>query len=65
MTTTIQVSMTTRQVLKRLKEERGAASYDDVIRELVSEHTSTSHSFFGAAPKLRWTKKDRLKLHEL
>ena len=66
MATTIQVSTSTKQILDKIKEQEAAASYDEVITHLVRQHAKVPKSMFGAAPrKLKFTKKDKLILHEL
>jgi hypothetical protein len=66
MATTIQVSAGTKQLLDRLKQQEEAASYDDVIAHLISSHAKVPKSMFGAArKKMKFTKADRMKFHEL
>ncbi|MBI4016755.1 MAG: hypothetical protein HY363_03615 [Candidatus Aenigmarchaeota archaeon] len=63
--TTIQVSVSTKQVLEVLKRNEGKESYDDVIQHLLKTHTKVAESMFGAIKGLSWKKEDRSKLHEL
>ena len=65
MPTTIQVSDTTRQVLERLKEQQHAASYDQIIQQLVQKQNKVPTSMFGALKGLKWKKEDRMETHEL
>lgn len=67
MSTTIQVSGTTKQMLDSLKEKERMKTYDQVLQHLLTTHTDIPKSMFGAARgMLNWKKEeDRLKLHEL
>jgi len=65
MSTTIQVSNITKQVLEKLKEKEHASSYDQVIQLLVRKHTPLAASLFGSVKGLAWKKKDRLELNGL
>ena len=65
MTTTIQISNETKQLLEILKKQENVNTYDKIIYELAKEHTKISKSMFGNIKGLRWNKKDRLKLNEL
>ena len=66
MPTTIQISETTLQILKGLKEEEEASSYDEVIRHLAQKHTRVPKSMFGSAKGMKWNKStDRMDFHEL
>ncbi len=64
MTTTVQVSNATKQVLEALKQREKASSYDEVIRHLVETHTKIGKSMFGALRGLKWKKEDRLEFNE-
>lgn len=66
MHTTIQVSKTTKQLLETAKEEKDAASYDEVIKALLEKDMKIPKSMFGTNPSLSWSKKeDRMKFrHE-
>ena len=65
MSTTIQVSQSTRQMLEQLKIEKKAHNYDQVIQDLISKKKKIPFSMFGSAKGLKWTKKDRMKFDEL
>lgn len=65
MTTTVQISDATKQILDWLKKEENAATYDEVIYNAVTIHTNVSKSMFGTFKGKSWSKKDRLQLHEL
>jgi len=60
MVTTIQVSETTMQMLKKLKERTNSISYDVAIRQLIVERPK--ESLFGAfASKKHYTREEILK----
>jgi hypothetical protein len=66
LTTSVQVSERTLQLLNKLKREEGLRSLDQVIRELVAERGKIPKSMFGSNPKLRsFTAKDEAESHEL
>ncbi len=66
MTTSVQVSERTLQLLNKVKREEGLKSLDQVIRELVAERGKIPKSMFGSNPKLRsFTAKDEAESHEL
>jgi len=66
LTTSVQVSERTLQLLNKLKQEEGLKSLDQVIRELVAERGKIPKSMFGSNPKLRsFTVKDEAESHEL
>ena len=67
MSTTIQVSDTTKQMLEFVRKGELMKTYDALIRELLRKHTSVPQSMFGAAKSMKkWNKQeDMLKLHEL
>lgn len=61
MTTTIQVSDATKQVLDYLKKEEEADSYDQVIQELTRVKTKVPQSMFGSVKFSRpWSREDRM-----
>ncbi|HLD04117.1 MAG TPA: hypothetical protein VJG90_00200 [Candidatus Nanoarchaeia archaeon] len=65
MHTTIQVSKTTKQLLEMVKEQKEAASYDEVIKTLLKKDMKIPDSMFGVDKGLKWNKKtDRMKFHE-
>jgi hypothetical protein len=66
LTTSVQVSERTLQLLNKVKREEGLRSLDQVIRELVAERGKIPKSMFGSNPKLRsFTAKDEAESHEL
>jgi hypothetical protein len=66
LTTSVQVSERTLQLLNKVKREEGLKSLDQVIRELVAERGKIPKSMFGSNPKLRsFTAKDEAESHEL
>jgi hypothetical protein len=66
MTTTIQVSRKTRQLLDALKRRLSAKSYDEVIQKLMIEKLEIPTSMFGSNPKLSsFTEKEEEEFHEL
>ena len=66
LTTTVQVSERTLQILNKLKQEEGLKSLDQVIRELVAERNKIPKSMFGSNPRLRsFTAEDEAESHEL
>ncbi len=64
MTTTIQVSDATKQVLDGLKKKEQASSYDQIIQELVKTKTKVASSMFGSFKLNAWKKEDRMKFDE-
>ena len=66
MSTTIQTSKKTAQLLRELMKKTGAASYDEVISSLAREKLSVPKSMFGSNPKLKpFTEEDESHFHEL
>ena len=51
--TTIQVQQETLDLLRRLKAELRAATYDDVLQRLLRQRRRIPDSMFGAHPKLK------------
>jgi len=65
MSTTIQVSKKTLQLLSILKEKLSAKSYDELLRKIALEKLGTT-SMFGSNPKLSpFKKEDEAEIHEL
>ena len=62
MTTTIQVSNATKQMLESLKEKR--MTYDEVIQGLAKSKKQIPASLFGKMKGGQWKNKDRLEFHE-
>nr|MDO8100753.1 hypothetical protein [Candidatus Njordarchaeota archaeon] len=48
MTTTVQVNEETLEILRQIKERRGFASYDEVIKLLIKEAIKPGRSMYGA-----------------
>jgi hypothetical protein len=66
MTTSVQVSERTLQLLNELKLEEGLESYDQVIRQLISDRMKIPRSMFGSNRRLqRFTARDHAESHEL
>lgn len=66
MATTIQVSRKTRQLLDALKKKYSARSYDEVLRNLLTEKMGVPTSMFGSNPKLSsFREEEEAELHEL
>ncbi|HIH42721.1 TPA: hypothetical protein HA246_03685 [Candidatus Woesearchaeota archaeon] len=63
MTTTIQLEESTLQILKHVKEELHADSYNIVIAKLLEEKLATPKSMFGKFKNLKFARNDRLKFH--
>ena len=65
MPTTIQISDSTAQQLKKIKLEERANSYDQIIKKLVMERIGAPKSMFGYLKgAAKWSKKDRADFHE-
>ncbi len=65
MSTTIQTSKKTAQLLRELMKKTGAKSYDEVVASLAREKLSVPKSMFGSNPRLgHFTEKDELESHE-
>lgn len=60
MPTTIQVQRETIDLLRKLKEDRDLASYDDVIRNLITESKRIAKSEMGKYPKLKPFKREEI-----
>ncbi len=66
MTTSVQVSEKTIQLLDKLKKELGARSFDQVIRDLITERKKIPRSMFGSNTRLRpFSSKEEAESHEL
>lgn len=66
MSTTIQTSKKTAQLLKELMKKTGARSYDEVIATLAKEKLNVPKSMFGSNPKLKpFTEEEESQFHEL
>jgi hypothetical protein len=66
MSTTIQTSKKTAQLLRDLKKKTGAKSYDELISALVREKLDIPKSLFGSNPRLPpFSEEDEMKSHEL
>jgi len=63
---TVQVSKKTLQLLNTLKHETGAKSHDELIRSLITEKKGLQKSMFGSNPKLKpFTPEEEAEAHEL
>lgn len=66
MSTTIQVSDTTKQMLEMLKEKKRIKTNDKLIQYLLDDKMGVPKSMFGAAKELgKWKKEDRAEFREL
>ena len=66
MSSTVQVSKRTLQLLNMLKQEKAAKSHDEVIRSLIAEKKGFPKSMFGSNPKLRpFSPEEEAEAHEL
>ena len=65
MTTTIQVSGTTKQMLDLLKEKKRIRTHDQVIQRLLRQHMAVPVSMFGSVKGFKWKKKDRAEFNGL
>ncbi len=59
MTTTIQISDTTKQILESLKEKENVTSYDILLKNILKKHTKITKSMFGSIKGIKWKKEDR------
>ncbi|MFQ5910620.1 MAG: hypothetical protein ACE5IJ_07875 [Thermoplasmata archaeon] len=59
MTTTIRVMKETLRLLRVLKEEEGAATYDELIRHLIKSTKTLRTSQRGKYPALKPFKRER------
>ena len=59
MTTTIQISDTTKQILEHLKREENVSSYDIILENILKKHIKVPHSMFASIKGIRWKKEDR------
>lgn len=57
MSTTIQISDETKQLLSSLKNKE-RRTYDEIIKELINSKQHTPKSMFGKHKGLRWEKED-------
>ena len=56
--TTVQLHDDTKRLLKQLKEELNAPSYDKLINQLICKHEGIPESLFGKHPDLpSWNKR--------
>lgn len=63
--TTIQTSKKTAQLLRDLMKKTGAKNYDEIIASLAREKLRVPKSMFGSNPKLgHFTAADELESHE-
>lgn len=65
MSTTIQTSKKTAQLLRELMRKTGARSYDELIASLAKEKLKIPKSMFGSNPKLgSFTEEEESQFHE-
>jgi hypothetical protein len=57
--TSIQLDKTTKEILDRVKREKGAKTYAEAIRLLVSESMKLETSELGTLPKLGHFRRDK------
>lgn len=67
MTTTIQVSIATKQMLDFIKKKEHIPTYDSLLQKILHKHAEIPHSMFGVYKGMKkWKKEeDRMNLHEL
>ena len=66
MSTTIQVSRKTLQLLNMLKRKLSARSYDELLRKIAAEKLNIPVSLFGFNPKLKpFKEEEEAEFHEL
>jgi len=53
MATTIRISREVLNELEKLKKEKGAKSYEELIKNLIEESKRMKKSHFGSLPKLK------------
>ncbi len=53
MSTTVMIKDDLAKVLARMKEETGAKTYDELIRDIVKNSKRLEKSQFGTLPKLK------------
>ena len=61
MSTTVQVSETTRQKLEILKNKEKFQTIDQLISDMADKELKTPKSMFGKAKISSWKKSDRMK----
>jgi pyridoxal/pyridoxine/pyridoxamine kinase len=66
MSTTIQTSKKTAQLLRELMKKTGARNYDEIIAAMAREKLKVPKSMFGSNPKLKaFTEGEESHFHEL
>jgi len=66
MSTTIQVSKKTLQMLNELKRKLSARNYDEVLRKILMKELNLPDSMFGSNPNLSpFSERDEAEFHEL
>lgn len=58
--TTIQLDQETKKMLEKLREERGAKSYAEVIRQLAKNAKALEKSDLGSLPNLKAFRREKL-----
>ena len=64
MSTTVQVSETTRQKLEILKNKEKFQTIDQLISDMADKELKTPKSMFGKAKISSWKKSDRMKFDD-
>ncbi len=57
--TSIQIDKATKEMLDKVKKEKGAKTYSDAIRMLAKEAMKLERSELGSLPKLRSFQRDK------
>ena len=65
MATTIQIKETTKQMLDNLKSKKKSSSYDELIRNIISEKSKQNMFGFTAKKPLKFKKEDEMIFNEL
>lgn len=60
MATTIRISKEMLRELEKLKEEKMASSYEELIRKLIEEYKRLKKSHFGTLPKLEKFRREEI-----
>jgi hypothetical protein len=64
MSTTIQVSIATKQLLDTVKKKKHIKTYDRVIQQLLEKQENIPKSMFATFKDMNWTKEDRMDFNE-
>jgi len=60
MDTTIRISKEMLNELEKLKKEKGAKSYEELIKNLIEESKRMKKSHFGSLPKLKEFRREEI-----